>query len=167
MRGEADSLNNTPAGIKIDDSGPQRKWLVPVQRGWASKNDVEAEAFILAANAIGARAGFDTGGLEEVLADLKAADALEGTGYSRDDVDALLRIVEETTLPELPFGERTTMEQITFTLSSAQSEVVRDAMRLAGEASDGTGNENRNGNAIANVCRAFIELKARLKDQDQ
>ncbi len=143
------------------------EWRIPVQRGWASKSDVEAEAFILAANALGARAGFHDAGLEEVLADLSKADALEGTGYSKAEVDELLRVVAEVPMPELPFGDRTTMEQITFTLSAAQVDVVRDAMRLAGEASDGTGNENRNGNAIANVARGFVELKARLKAGDE
>ncbi len=91
----AEKPDHFPRGIEyraaLGRPMSESDWLVPVQRGWASKNDVEAEAFIVAANALGARAGFDTGGLEEVLADLKAADALEGTGYSRDDVDALLR----------------------------------------------------------------------------
>lgn len=91
MMKEADSVNNTPAGIIADDSsGPQRRWLVPVQTGWASKDDTEAEAFLVAANRIGERGGYDLVVLEAVLKDLAAADALAGTGYNDEELQELI-----------------------------------------------------------------------------
>lgn len=77
-----------PKGIEIDSDG---EWLVPVET-WASRDDLEAEAFIVAANRIGELGGWATATLEAVLADLAAAgeDALQGIGYDADDVSKML-----------------------------------------------------------------------------
>lgn len=75
-----------PAGVQVDGD----EWLVPVQRGWASRNDAEAEAFIVAANRLVELGGWDQPGLEAVLADLAKQGALAGTGYDADDVDRML-----------------------------------------------------------------------------
>lgn len=44
-----------PDGVIVDGDG---RWLVPVQRGWASVDDVEAEAYLVASNAIGPAGGW-------------------------------------------------------------------------------------------------------------
>ncbi|MEU8356488.1 hypothetical protein AB0C27_10810 [Nonomuraea sp. NPDC048882] len=44
MAGESKS---PPEGVKIGDDGV---WLVPILRGWTSRSDAEAEAYLVAAN---------------------------------------------------------------------------------------------------------------------
>ena len=82
--------NTTPAGILIDDTGAQRQWLVPVQRGWASRDDTEAEAFIVAANRLVEVGGWDDLKLEAILKTLATGDALAGTGFDLEDVNRML-----------------------------------------------------------------------------
>jgi hypothetical protein len=77
-----------PEGVEVAEDG---RWLVPVTRGWSSRSDAEAEAFVVAANRIGERGGWDTDLLGQVLLDLRAMeDGLEGVGYLDDELDALL-----------------------------------------------------------------------------
>lgn len=85
----------TPAGIErvFDHQGTSGgDWLVPVQTGWASKDDAEAMAFIIAVNRASELGGWDTPKLEEVLLSLGklGEEALIGTGYDGDDLDRLL-----------------------------------------------------------------------------
>lgn len=75
-----------PDGIK-EDKG---QWLVPVLRGWKSKDDAQAEAYLLASNRTVELGGWDRGELETVLKDLAKKDALEGSGYDGDDLDKML-----------------------------------------------------------------------------
>lgn len=76
-----------PDGVLVADDG---SWLAPVSRGWASKDDAEAEAFVIAANRIGERGGWHNDLLAEVLADLgKIEGGLEGVGYKLDDIAGL------------------------------------------------------------------------------
>ena len=68
-----------------------------------------------------------------------------------------LGLAEEIEEISLPQGEKN-FEQITFILSRDQAEKVRQAMHKAcqlGEFVD-TGNENKNGNAIARVCETYL-----------
>jgi len=57
----------------------------------------------------------------------------------------------------LPEGDKPPFQQMTFTLSDDQAEVVKRALEAA--AAEGpflaSGNENRNGNALHRVCAAF------------
>lgn len=77
-----------PDGIVLGDEGV---WLAPVTRGWSSRSDAEAEAFVVAANRIGERGGWNDSLLADVLVDLRDLDSgLEGVGYDVGDLDALL-----------------------------------------------------------------------------
>jgi hypothetical protein len=60
-----------PDGVRVDADGA---WLVPVIRGWASRTDAQAEAYLLGSNRIGERGGWDEGGLALFLSDLAATD---------------------------------------------------------------------------------------------
>mgnify|MGYP001563750830 CR=1 FL=1 len=88
-----------PARVKL---GPKGEWLVPVIRGVAFKTDQEAEAYLIADNQHTLLGAWDDTQLSQVLADLAAQDALTGTGFDRDDVDALLRQVGGDELEEGP-----------------------------------------------------------------
>lgn len=78
-----------PRGVTVDDDG---RWLLPVQRGWSSRDDREAEAFIVASNRLVEVGGWDSNALTDLLADLarSGADALSGIGYDADDLQRLI-----------------------------------------------------------------------------
>jgi hypothetical protein len=75
-----------PQGVQADGE----EWLVPVLRGWASRSDVEAEAYLLASNKLTEAGGWELSGLAKMLEELGAADALDGTGFTDADIEALL-----------------------------------------------------------------------------
>jgi len=75
-----------PEGVDVDGE----RWLVPVVRGWASKNDREAEAYLVASNQIGTAGGWDTGPLAELLRELDKANALAGVGFTDKELSKLL-----------------------------------------------------------------------------
>lgn len=78
-----------PAGVVVKDGA----WWVPVQRGWASKDDDAAEAFIIAANKIPELGGWHTDLLESMLVDIAKSgeEALAGVGFDAGDVDEILQ----------------------------------------------------------------------------
>lgn len=79
--------DDPPEGVEADEG----QWRVPVVTGWASKDDVEANAAIIALNRIGERGGWHEEDLAGMLTNLGTAGAgLEGTGYEPDDVTELL-----------------------------------------------------------------------------
>src|SRR5699024_4514124 len=51
-----------PEGIVVDDAG---RWLIPVQRGWASRSDEDAAAFLVAHNRLTETGGWDDRALAE------------------------------------------------------------------------------------------------------
>jgi DNA modification methylase len=75
-----------PAGVAEKDG----EWLVPVLRGWASRSDQEAEAYLVASNRLTEAGGYDTAALAEMLKELAAQNALEGTGFDADSIDAVI-----------------------------------------------------------------------------
>lgn len=75
------------------------KWAVSVLTGWSSKDDQEAEAYILSANRLTEAGGWHEESLAEMLKDLSAAGSLIGTGYQQADVDAIEREVAAATAP--------------------------------------------------------------------
>lgn len=78
-----------PDGVRIDDHGT---WLVPVVRGWASRSDAEAEAYLVASNKLTTRGGWHDDELADVLADLADVDPalFEVTGFTDGDLESLL-----------------------------------------------------------------------------
>lgn len=76
-----------PEGVRISDTGT---WMVPVLTGWASRSDADAEAYLIGSNEWTMRGGWDPAGLVSVLSDLDKADLLGVTGYTRDELDALI-----------------------------------------------------------------------------
>lgn len=76
-----------PQGVVVDEQG---RWLAPVVRGWASRDDAEAEAYLVAANRLTERGGWEGQGLADILSDLQAGPGLEGVGYSPAELEELL-----------------------------------------------------------------------------
>lgn len=61
-----------PDGIVAGDGGA---WAMPVEFGWSSRSDAEAEALAVALNEATTRGGWDDAALAEILRGLDAADA--------------------------------------------------------------------------------------------
>jgi hypothetical protein len=78
-----------PDGVEVRDG----QWLVPVIRGWASKDDKEAQAYLIASNRITERGGWDPKGLADALATMDGE--LKGIGFDQSDVDDLLARLQE------------------------------------------------------------------------
>ncbi|MEU1311079.1 ParB N-terminal domain-containing protein [Streptomyces cinnamoneus] len=87
-----------PAGLLLDNDGG---WLVPVQRGWASRSDAEAKALNIKLNKIGADGGWRPRSLAAYLEDIVTQDAelYDSLAISEDELDKLLRQVDPETLP--------------------------------------------------------------------
>lgn len=79
-----------PQGIRLGEDG---RWLVPVVRGWASKSDAEAEAYLLVSNQATIAAGWDDLALAKMLQDLSVQTDVEGLGWDEDQLAELLRQV--------------------------------------------------------------------------
>lgn len=84
-----------PDGILADDDG---MWRAPVECGWASADNIEAEAYLVGDNEISAIAGWHKPVLAEQLTDISMSDyGLVGTGFNEFD---LHEIVASLTAPE-------------------------------------------------------------------
>lgn len=81
-----------PSGIEIDDQG---RWLMPVIRGWASRSDAEAEAYLIASNRLTERGGWDTFQLTEMLVELADQQLLDLTGYDQGELDAMEALLRD------------------------------------------------------------------------
>jgi hypothetical protein len=71
-------------------------WLVPVQVGYASKNDLQAKAYLAADNKLTIAGGWDEVALAELLQELANSDEIELTasGFDGDELDDLLRDID-------------------------------------------------------------------------
>lgn len=77
-----------PEGIEVDEGG---EWLVPTQRGWASRSDRDAEAYVVAANKLTESGGWDDELLAQMLGDYREdVGWLAGTGYNETEVVSFL-----------------------------------------------------------------------------
>lgn len=88
LRNLRDAGEPLPAGIRPDGDD----WLVPVVRGWASKDDAHAEALLVADNQLTIRGGWNDDVLARMLADIADADptATTLTGFNADEIADLL-----------------------------------------------------------------------------
>lgn len=89
IRARLEDGKEPPEGIVVDDAG---RWLMPVQRGWASRSDEDAAAFLVAHNRLTETGGWDDRQLAEMLDELRDVDPdlLDLTGYSDDDIEELI-----------------------------------------------------------------------------
>jgi DNA modification methylase len=89
-----------PDGVEVSKAG----WLLPVQRGWSSRSDKEAEAFLVAHNRLTEEGGWDDVALLELL-DQFDDEELAGMGVDEAYLDELAERVDELSEPEIPEGE--------------------------------------------------------------
>lgn len=116
--------------------------------------DEQVKAYRLADNKVSEKAEWDLNMLEGELADLDID--MEQFGFDNIEYD----IDQYGTEFSLPSNEKGNLEQITFTLTTEQMELVKSALEMAkDEITETFGNENKNGNAIYEVVRQWVEQK--------
>ena len=120
----------------------------------------QARAFRIADNKVA-----ESEWMEDILADeiLKLDDnGFDMTALGFELVEFGLGI-EPVDLPELPSGDKSPFQQITFTLHDTQAEQVKAAIKAAKThvpAADSP-NANSNGNAIATICEEYLKKHGR------
>ena len=129
---------------------------------WVDCDDTRARAILAADNRTSELGGFDSEALAQLLEGLRIEDALVGTGYSDDDISAL---IEASNIPgdedwggafdAVPDGDREPIQAMAFQLHDDQADVVRAALGMAGTV-DHHFNLNKNGNALWAICKAYL-----------
>jgi len=93
-----------PEGITVVHGN----WHVPVQRGWASKDDEEAMAYLVASNRLVEIGGWDDAGLASMLQSISQTDlGLAGVGYDDSQLADLLAHLNGPSLADDQSGELT------------------------------------------------------------
>ena len=124
-------------------------------------SETQKRAYIIADNRLALDAGWDEEMLRVEFAEL-ADDGfnLELTGFDLVEIKALdFEESEEVPMPTLASGDKEPYQQKTFTLHDEQAAIVDDAVTLArtNPLADTGINENSNGNAIALICKQWLE----------
>lgn len=83
-----DSGAPPPEGVRRDDDGT---WLVPILRGWSSKTDQEASAYLIADNRDTELGGWDNEKLAQLLDDIGDPNLVDITGV---DLNALAELLD-------------------------------------------------------------------------
>lgn len=149
----ANSRNNTIiGGHHVVQAATELGWE-KVAVLWLDVDDTEHKRIMLADNRAADLGDYDQ---EILLALLQDADDLAGTGYTDDDLQA---IIAASSMPDqsdwggalsaLPEGEPSVRTR-TFSLTNEQAEIVDRAVAKGLEQSSGDG--NRNGAALAWAC---------------
>jgi hypothetical protein len=90
-----------PEGLLLDDDGG---WLIPVVRGWSSRNDREAETLIIQINRLSAAGGMNQRTFADMLEDLvtEAPDLYDSLALADDELAEMLRNASPESLGEEP-----------------------------------------------------------------
>jgi site-specific DNA-methyltransferase (adenine-specific) len=116
-------------------------------------SDDQIKAYRLADNKVAEFAEWDFNILNLELDELLAFD-MSTFGFDIDEV-----VDEYGTDFDLPDGDKSELEQITFTLHKEQAEFIKYAIGQIDEYSETFGNTNKNGNAIYELVKQWAELK--------
>jgi len=87
-----DQGDSPPEGVRQADDGT---WLVPVLRGWSSRSDEEAAAYLIADNRHTELGGWDNDALAKLLDDIGDPDLVDLTGWDLEELAGLLDTDEE------------------------------------------------------------------------
>ena len=132
--------------------------LVYREVAWSEKKEKAAN---IAANKHGGE--WDIPKLKELLVELNDGSIdLAITGFDEKELQALIDFGAEAPLPDLKEGDGSGFRQATFILTEEQHAVVEAALEAAVAAGpfEGTGNENKNGNALFRICATYQGGKA-------
>ncbi len=87
-----------PARVRVKGGD----WQIQVLRGIRFKNSIEAQAYLVAANATTIRGGWKESALAKVLERIRSRSTLEGVGYTKRDVDKLIARAALRVVPREP-----------------------------------------------------------------
>lgn len=87
-----------PSGITANGKG----WEAPVVRGWASKNDAEAEAYLLASNQLTTAGEWDDEQLKAMLADISSTGDVDGLGWSESELERIIAPIHQDDADDVP-----------------------------------------------------------------
>ena len=116
-------------------------------------SDDQIKAYRLADNKVAEFAEWDFNILNLELDELLDFD-MSIFGFDIDEV-----VDEYGTDFDLPDGDKGELEQITFTLHKEQAEFIKYAIGQIDEYTETFGNTNKNGNAIYELVKQWVELK--------
>jgi len=132
---------------------------VPVR--FLDLDPAEAAALALADNKLGELAEWDDEAVAEILGELEAQGApIDGLGWDDEELSTLIGadvdVIDSDPFASLPDGPPE-FRTMSFTLTEEQQQSVNEAIKAAQDAGPfiETGNENRNGNALARICEAY------------
>lgn len=123
----------------------------------------DATAYAIADNRTAELAEWDDDALAQTLAALQIEDEelANATGFDANELEKITGKfnIEAIDAPELPTEDRNPFRQVTFTLHDSQNATLERAVALAVERGMGSSeeNDNRNGNAIAAICEAYLD----------
>ena len=125
--------------------------------------EAQRKAYVIADNKLALNAGWDFEALRLDIEALKDFDFnIDLLGFSEDELGEILFDSDsEVDFPDLSDGDKEPFQQKTFTLHDEQAEVVENAITLGrtNPLSDTGLNENSNGNALALICKEWLDLK--------
>ena len=116
-------------------------------------SDDQIKAYRLADNKVAEFAEWDFNILNLELDELLEFD-MSVFGFDIDEV-----VDEYGTDFDLPDGDKSELEQITFTLHNEQAEFIKYSISQIDEYTETFGNTNKNGNAIYELVKQWAELK--------
>jgi DNA modification methylase len=92
LKARRDAGETPPEGIKVDDTG---RWLAPVIRGWSSRSDADAAAYLVLDNRQTELGGWDHQALSNLLEEIGDPDLVELTGWDPADLEELLDSIDD------------------------------------------------------------------------
>lgn len=126
----------------------------------AHLTDAQKRAYVIADNRLALDSEWDEDLLRIEIFDLQDSGFdLSLTGFTLDEIsDFDFDAGEHVELPELPTGEKSALQQKTFTLHNEQAAIIDSAIALArsNPLADTGLNDNSNGNALALICEQWL-----------
>jgi hypothetical protein len=131
---------------------------VMVARGWT---EAQKRAYLIADNKLTENGSWDEALLRIELGDLAEMGFGELTGFTEAELREMgVGVSGLDGMPPLADGEKSPFQQMTFILLTAQAEIINAAIERAsarlGPPTDADQNKNLNGNALAEICRAYL-----------
>jgi hypothetical protein len=110
LRSAETQHSSPPDGIEIDASG---RWMVPVVRGWSSRSDADAAAYLLADNRLSEIGGWDEAEVSALLESIGDPDLIDITGWDPADLEASITEIPAEPIPESPVISGTGQDPVT------------------------------------------------------
>lgn len=92
LKARRDAGQTPPDGIQLSPDG---QWLAPVIRGWGSRSDADAAAYLVADNRYTELGGWDHQALTDLLEEINDPELVELTGWDPADLEEILEGIDD------------------------------------------------------------------------